>query len=138
MAITDALRDDQDDLVDRVAAAVSGGATCVQVRLKDAAPRTIVEVTRAVVIRVDVPVFVNDRFDVALAAGAAGVHLGGDDLPVADVRRITPPWFVIGASVGGDAEVANAKLADYVGIGPVYGTDSKTDAGEALSLAIRP
>ena len=136
MAITDGLRDNPTDLVDRIAAAVSGGATCIQVRLKDASPLTVVEVTRAIVARVDVPVLVNDRFDVALAAGAAGVHLGSDDLPVADVRRITPSGFVIGASVGGEeTEIANAALADYVGIGPIYGTGSKTDAGEAIGLA---
>ena len=81
------------------------------------------------------PVIVNDRFDLALAAGAAGVHLGPDDVPVVDVRRVTPPEFIIGASVGCDAEIANSELADYVGIGPLYETSSKRDAGNAIGIA---
>jgi thiamine-phosphate pyrophosphorylase len=134
MAVTDGLQGGMDDLASRVAAAVCGGATCVQVRLKDVSPREIAEVTRTILARVDVPVFVNDRFDVALAAGAAGVHLGTEDLPVADVRRVTPPEFVIGASVGSEIDIANATLADYIGIGPIYGSDSKVDAGEAIGI----
>jgi thiamine-phosphate pyrophosphorylase len=78
---------------------------------------------------------INDRVDVALAAGAAGVHLGADDMPVAAARKIAPPGFVIGASVGGDAEVVNSRGADYVGIGPVFATGSKPDAGSAIGSA---
>jgi thiamine-phosphate pyrophosphorylase len=80
----------------------------------------------------EVPLVVNDRADVALAAGAAGVHVGVDDLAPALLRRITPSGFIIGASVGNDEEVARAAGADYVGIGPVYATGSKSDAGAAI------
>ncbi len=135
MAVTDGLHGTPDRLVDRVVAAVLGGATCLQVRLKGTPARMVADVTRELVRRVRVPVIVNDRFDIALAAGAAGVHLGADDISVAEVRRATPPSFIVGASVGCDAEVINAEFADYVGIGPVYGTHSKSDAGTAIGVA---
>ena len=83
---------------------------------------------------VSVPVIVNDRADIALAAGAAGVHVGEADLPVTAIRRFAPANFIIGASLGSDAELANAKSADYVGIGPVFGSDSKDDAGSAIGV----
>jgi len=113
---------------------VRGGATSVQVRLKTATPRQVVEITRSIIERVDVPVIVNDRADIALAAGAAGVHVGEADLPAAAIRRFAPSGFIIGASLGSDAEVTNAKDADYVGIGPVYGSETKTDAGDAIGV----
>jgi thiamine-phosphate pyrophosphorylase len=134
VAITDDAEDRRRDLVDRVAAAVRGGATSVQVRLKTAAPREVVEITRSIMSAVKVPVIVNDRADIALAAGAAGVHVGEADLPVAAIRRFAPADFIVGASLGGDAELANARDADYVGIGPVYGSDSKNDAGAAIGV----
>jgi thiamine-phosphate pyrophosphorylase len=134
VAITDDAEDRRSTLVDRVAAAVRGGATSVQVRLKTATPREVVEITRSIIKRVDVPVIVNDRADIALAAGAAGVHVGEADLPAAAIRRFAPPGFIIGASLGSDAEVTNAKDADYVGIGPVYGSETKTDAGDAIGV----
>lgn len=140
LAITDDLRDGIDGLAARAAAAARGGATMIQVRLKDAGARTMTEAARAIVRAVataapDVPVLVNDRVDVALAAGAAGVHLGFDDLPVGAARRLAPPDFIIGASVGEPAEVPSAREADYVGIGPVYPTATKADAGSAIGPA---
>jgi thiamine-phosphate pyrophosphorylase len=135
VAITDDAEDRRATLADRVAAAVRGGATSIQVRLKTATPREVVELTRSIVKRVSVPVIVNDRADIALAAGAAGVHVGEADLPVAAIRAFAPANFIIGASLGSDAELANAKQADYVGIGPVYGSDSKNDAGSAIGVA---
>jgi thiamine-phosphate pyrophosphorylase len=135
VAITDDAEDRRATLADRVAAAVRGGATSIQVRLKTATPREVVEITRSIVKRVSVPVIVNDRADIALAAGAAGVHVGEADLPVAAIRAFAPANFIIGASLGSDAELANAKHADYVGIGPVYGSDSKNDAGSAIGVA---
>jgi thiamine-phosphate pyrophosphorylase len=134
VAITDDAEDQRLTLVDRVAAAVRGGATSVQVRLKRATPREVVEITRAILSKVPVPVIVNDRADIALAAGAAGVHVGEADLPVSAIRRFAPADFIIGASLGGDAELANAKEADYVGIGPLFISDSKDDAGKAIGL----
>jgi thiamine-phosphate pyrophosphorylase len=134
LAITDDLRDGRAGLVERAAAAVRGGATMVQLRLKDVDGRTLVEVARALVETLPVPVIVNDRADVALAAGAAGVHLGADDVPPRALRPALPSGFVIGASVGSDAELPQAEGADYVGIGPVFATASKGDAGDAIGV----
>jgi len=136
IAITDSLRDGPRGLALRAAAAVFGGATMIQLRLKEESARSLVEVARSIQAMVpDVPLVVNDRADVALAAGAAGVHVGVDDLAPALLRRVVPPGFIIGASVGSDDEVARAAGADYVGIGPVYGTGSKADAGAAIGAA---
>jgi len=134
VAITDDLRDGAAGLLVRAQAAVRGGATMIQLRLKDADARTLVEVARSLVkaLPAGVPLVVNDRLDVALAAGAAGVHVGPDDLPAAAIRRLVPPQFLVGASVGTDAEIALAQGADYVGIGPIYDTVSKADAGSAI------
>lgn len=134
VAITDDAEDQRSTLVEQVVAAVRGGATSVQVRLKRATPREVVEIARAIVSKVSVPVIVNDRADIALAAGAAGVHVGEADLPVSAIRRFAPPNFLIGASLGSDAELANAREADYVGIGPLFTTDSKDDAGKAIGI----
>ena len=134
VAITDDAEDHRPTLVERVAAAVRGGATSVQVRLKTASSREVVEITKAIIAKVDVPVIVNDRADIALAAGAAGVHVGEADLPVAAIRRFAPEGFIIGASLGSDAELANARDADYVGVGPVFASDSKNDAGSAIGV----
>jgi thiamine-phosphate pyrophosphorylase len=132
IAITDHIRDGQTGLIARAAAAAHGGATCIQLRLKDVSARDLVGVARELVRAVGVPVIVNDRADVAIAAGAAGAHLGADDVPPSAIRRIAPPGFIIGASVGSDAEVAGSADADYVGIGPFFATGSKSDAGEPI------
>ncbi|HUF30063.1 MAG TPA: thiamine phosphate synthase, partial [Gemmatimonadaceae bacterium] len=108
IAITDDARDGLERLVARARLAVDGGATMLQLRLKDADARAQVEAARRMVVAVRVPVVVNDRADIALAAGAAGVHLGADDVPAAVVRRFAGPDFIIGASVGDDSELALA------------------------------
>jgi thiamine-phosphate diphosphorylase len=77
-------------------------------------------------------VLVNDRPDIALAAGAAGVHLGPGDLPAHLTRRIVPPSFLIGVSVGSPDEALTAEAADYWGVGPWRTTGTKADAGDAL------
>jgi len=136
IAITDSLRDGPRGLALRAAAAVFGGATMIQLRLKEESARSLVEIARSIQAMVpEVPLVVNDRADVALAAGAAGVHVGVDDLAPALLRRVVPAGFIIGASVGSEDEVSRAAGADYVGIGPVYGTGSKADAGSAIGAA---
>ncbi len=134
IAITDDARDGLDKLIARALLAVEGGATMIQLRLKDADPRTQVEAARRLVSAVSVPVVVNDRADIAMAAGAAGVHLGADDTPAMLVRKFAGPEFIIGASVGDDKEVALAEGADYAGIGPVFESATKHDAGTALGI----
>lgn len=120
------------DLVALARAAEAGGATAVQLRLKSAPAREQVALARALVAALRIPVLVNDRPDVAVAAGAAGVHLGPDDLPVALARKVVPASFIIGASVGSEAEAAAAGDADYWGIGPWRVTSTKADAGDGL------
>jgi thiamine-phosphate pyrophosphorylase len=134
-AITDDLRDGAAGLVSRAEEAVAGGATMVQLRLKDEPARSLVEIARALIARLPVPVIVNDRVDVALAAGAAGAHVGAEDVPVSAIRPFVPPGFVIGASVTGPADLPNVAGADYAGIGPVFPTLSKTDAAPVLGIA---
>jgi thiamine-phosphate pyrophosphorylase len=132
MVVTDDALLEGRDVVQLARAAVRGGVTSVQLRLKRAGAREQVALTRGLIAALSVPVLVNDRPDVALAAGAAGVHLGPDDLPITMVQRIVPHGFMIGASVGSEAEAANAGAADYWGIGPWRTTGTKGDAGDAL------
>ena len=120
------------DLVALALAAERGGVSSLQLRLKQATPRELAERVRALVHALRIPVLVNDRPDVALAAGAAGVHLGPEDLPVPLARRIAPAGFIIGASVGSEAEAHAAGAADYWGIGPWRATETKDDAGAGL------
>lgn len=134
MVLTDPVLLDGRDAVDVCRRAVAGGATMIQVRWKDGTPRAVAELTRALVAAIAVPVLVNDRVDVALAAGAAGAHLGWDDLPVAAARAIVPPGFILGLSVGSADEAARARLlpGDYWSVGPCFATATKPDAGAAL------
>jgi thiamine-phosphate pyrophosphorylase len=134
MLVTDDRLIEGRDLVALALAAERGGATSVQLRLKLASPRDQVDRARALVAALGIPVLVNDRPDIALAAGAAGVHLGPDDLPVALARRVVPHGFIIGASVGSAGEADAAVEADYWGIGPWRSTGTKGDAGEALGV----
>lgn len=120
------------ELVGTCMEAVQGGVTCVQLRLKEVAPRELIELARRLIQDLPVPVVINDRLDVALAAGAAGVHLGPDDLPVALARGIVPRGFWIGASVGNPGEAEQGGAADYWGIGPWRATTTKADAGLPL------
>jgi thiamine-phosphate pyrophosphorylase len=135
IAITDDIRDGTEGLTARAQAAVRGGATMVQLRLKHTDARSLADVARALVAALPVPVVVNDRADVAMAVGAAGVHIGADDVPVLALRRIVPAGFLIGVSVGSDDEAALSAGADYAGIGPVYGSASKLDAGAAIGTS---
>lgn len=139
IAITDDLRDGVDGLVARCMAAARGGATMVQVRFKALSSRDLLRVTRALVGALHIPVVVNDRLDIALAASAAGVHLGMHDLPVGIARaistRASSSPFLIGASLTAAADIPEVAGADYVGVGPVLATPSKTDAAPALGVA---
>lgn len=135
VAITDSLRDGIDGLVARAMAAVAGGTTMLQLRLKDESPRTLVEVARRLRAAVpEVPVVVNGRADVALATGCAGVHLGLDDLSPAVLRRVVPEHFMIGASAGDVEHLALVTGADYVAVGPVFAPPSIVPTSSALGL----
>lgn len=120
--------------VELVAAAARGGATLVQLRDKAGGTRDLVALARAVMAALEayrVPLIVNDRVDVALAAGAAGVHLGLTDMDPADARRLVGPDVILGITVhhGAEAGAVPAGIADYAGLGPVFATASK-DPGD--------
>ena len=119
------------DPVDLARQAVQGGVTAVQLRLKAMAPRELLALARRLRKAIEVLVIVNDRPDVAAAAGL-GVHLGPDDLAVELAKRIMPPGTLIGASVGSADEARGALDADYWGVGPWRVTDTKADAGSSL------
>ncbi|MCL6480251.1 MAG: thiamine phosphate synthase [Firmicutes bacterium] len=124
-------------LVERVRHAIAAGVNWIQLREKDLTARLLVrlaaEAVRAAQ-NTSTRILVNDRLDVALAAGAAGVHLGEESLPVAAVagqRRHLPEGFLVGASCHALAEVEAAARdgADYVVFGPVFATPSKAAFG---------
>src|SRR5882762_4315713 len=134
MVITDAGALKGRDPVEACRRAAAGGASMIQVRLKDAPPSEIVALARALVGVLAVPVIVNDRVDIALAAGAAGAHLGQEDPPLDRLRPHVPPGFLLGLSVGspGEAERGRAWPADYWSVGPCFATANKADAGAPL------
>ena len=125
---------------DAVAAALAAGAPAIQLRDKEIAPRDLLPIARrlrGLTRAAGALLFVNDRLDIALAAGADGVHLGPDDLPVAPARRIAPPGFLIGYSTDDPraARRAAARGADYIGCGAVYPTTTKAGAGAPIGLS---
>lgn len=140
------------DLAWVVAEALAGGVTLVQLREKRATTREFLERARRIKPVCDeagVPLVINDRVDVALAVGAAGVHLGLKDMPYADARRLLGPRAIIGLTVHDMAELEEARAtdADYFGLGPAFPTRTKPDApapwdmdeyARACALAGRP
>lgn len=122
-----------------VAAALRGGVTMVQLRGKSLTDRELLHYAREIraLCSLHRAVFiVNDRADIAIASGADGVHLGVDDLPLEAARKLGGPGFIIGYSPETDDQIASAAArgATYLGVGPVFGTTSKSDAGVALGL----
>lgn len=129
-AIVDPERAGGHQLVDLAMRCVRGGATLVQLRDKRSETRTLIEEARAIkqaLAPFAVPFVVNDSVDVAMAAGADGVHLGQDDMAVEDARRLLGSNAIIGLSIKSveEAEAARLDLVDYVGSGGVYATSSK-------------
>lgn len=129
-AIVDPERAGGRDLAELARLCAEGGATLVQLRDKISETRAMIEAARAIkraLAPFGVPLVVNDRIDVALAAGADGVHIGPDDMAVADARRLLGPDAIIGLSIKStaEAEAAPTDLIDYVGSGGVYVTLSK-------------
>ncbi len=113
--------------------ALEGGATALQLRHKEASSRELYEEARRFRTLCDAfgaLFIVNDRLDVALAAGADGVHLGRSDLPVAPARLLVPAGFVIGASARTVEEALRARSdgADYLGVGALFPTKTKQEA----------
>lgn len=139
-AIVDPDRSGGRPLAELARLCAEGGATLVQLRDKVSETRAMVEEARAikeVLAPLGVAFVVNDRVDVALAAGADGVHLGQDDMAVTDARRLLGPAAIVGLSVKNvkEAEAAPVELIDYVGSGGVYATLSKRQKNPPIGPA---
>jgi len=123
------------DLADLARKVVAGGATLVQLRDKSGNTRAMVARARAIKAVIGaVPLLVNDRVDVALAAGCEGVHVGQEDMAVEDARRLLGRGAIIGLSIKTIAQAAAAALdlIDYAGIGGVFGTRSKQNTSKPI------
>ena len=119
-------------LIDCVREALEGGVTLVQYRAKTASSAEMYAEAlqlKALCDSFNVPLIINDRLDIAMAVGAAGVHLGQDDLPCAAARKIMGEDYLIGVSAHNPAEAKTALQsgADYLGCGAVFGTATKAD-----------
>src|SRR5690242_21715067 len=149
-AIVDPERANGRSLAELTRLVVAGGATLVQLRDKYGSTRRMIEEARAikaVLAGTSVPLVINDRVDVALAAGADGVHIGQDDMRAEDARRLLGPQAIIGLSIKSLTLAAEAPLdlLDYVAIGGVYATTSKDNTSapigtgglRAIAAAIR-
>lgn len=126
-------------LVETVVAAVRGGVTLVQLRDKHASDAALVDQARrlkAALSGSGVPLIINDRLEVALAAGADGLHLGQDDGDVAQARAALGPQALLGLSVQTREQLARLDPAalDYLGLGPVFATPSKHDHAAPLGF----
>jgi thiamine-phosphate pyrophosphorylase len=132
------------ELPDVVSAALRGGVSAVQLRAKAETTLEMLELARAIGARcraAGVPFLVNDRVDVALAAEAAGAHvghIGEEDLSPADARRLLGPDAIVGVSVGAASEAREARVqgASYVSAGPMFATSTKSNAGPAAGEAL--
>jgi len=127
------------DLCRAVEAAISGGVTLVQVREKDVSSREFYQIAlalRDLTARYQVPLLINDRLDIALAVDADGIHIGREDLPLGEARRVLRPGKIIGYSVSdvGEAVYGEKNGADYLGAGPVYMTSTKEVDIEPLGV----
>jgi len=125
--------------LDVVRQAVAGGVTCVQLREKHCSTREFIDQARALQPLLKdkrIPLIINDRLDVALAVGADGIHLGQQDMALADARKIVGQTMVIGISAESVADAIRAEQqgADYIGVSPVFATPTKADTAEALGL----
>ena len=125
--------------VEVVRAAIRGGVSCVQLREKGCSTREFMDeawLLKTLLAGTGVPLFINDRLDVALAVAADGVHLGQNDMHLSDARRLVGERLVIGISAESvaDAIRAEAEGADYIGVSPVFTTPTKMDTAPPLGL----
>lgn len=123
--------------VEVVAAAIRGGADAIQLRAKGLPTRELVDLGRRVrelTHAAGILFIVNDRADLAVALDADGVHVGPDDLPPDLARRVVGPERLVGFSAGSveEARYGRAAGVDYLGVGAIYGTQTKADAGEPV------
>lgn len=137
--VTDAELCAQAGLIDTVLAAVRGGVTMVQLRDKSASDDELTTQARTLMTALEgtgVPLIINDRLEVALAARADGLHIGQGDGDVAEARRRLGPDAILGLSVENPAQLAaiDQEKLDYLGLGPVFATASKQDHAPPLGM----
>lgn len=130
---------DAEGMLRTTAEALEGGVTIVQLRAPTWKKRALAACARDLLEMLrprGIPLIINDHADVAAAVGADGLHVGQDDLSSADARRIIGPDMILGLSAGNVDEVGGVDpaLVDYLGIGPVWATATKKDAGAAVGL----
>ncbi|EGE81968.1 thiamine-phosphate pyrophosphorylase [Blastomyces dermatitidis ATCC 18188] len=128
------------DLCEVVQDALEGGVTVVQYRDKHSDTGVMIDMAKrlhGITKKYNVPLIINDRVDVALAVGAEGVHLGQDDMKITEAKKLLPPNTYIGVSVRSNEEAFRAVQdgADYVGIGTVFATPTKTDTKSIIGTA---
>ncbi|MCP1103294.1 thiamine-phosphate pyrophosphorylase [Aequitasia blattaphilus] len=131
--VTDSELMSTDTVEESVELAIKGGVTLVQLREKNSDSRTFYEMAlrvRKITDKYHIPLIINDRLDIALAVKADGIHVGQEDLPADIIRKIVGPDMIIGVSAGNltDARKALEDGADYLGVGAMYATNTKTDA----------
>jgi len=127
---------DPERIVESCLRAEEGGVTAIQLRLKDAPSGSYLDLALRLQSQLTVPLWINDRADIAIAAGADGVHVGWEDLPPSSVRAFAEAPLAIGVSVGAPDEAAWAlrEGADYWSIGAMFATDTKADAGHPIGV----
>lgn len=137
--ITDRKVAGERSILDIVRAANRGGATVIQLREKDATTKEMIELGQAlleITRPAGVPLIVDDRVDVALAVDAEGVHVGQKDMPAALARRLIGADKILGVSAETIEQALQGERdgADYLGVGDVFGTPTKPDAGEPIGV----
>jgi thiamine-phosphate pyrophosphorylase len=128
-------------MLEAIEEALEGGVKAVQLREKDLGVRELLELARqlrGLTKEYGALLFINDRLDVALAAGADGVHLGRESMPVQAARKVSGDALTIGVSVhsAGEAKEAARGGADFITLGPVYATPSKLQYGRPVGLDV--
>lgn len=123
-----------------VAEAVAGGATMVQLRDDSTPTAELIEVARrlmGLLAPLAVPLIINNRLEVALAASATGLHIGQSDLPAAAARTALGPDALLGLSITATSQLAavDPGRVDYLGVGPIFATATKPDAAPPMGLA---
>ncbi|HBW34322.1 thiamine phosphate synthase [Desulfosporosinus sp. BICA1-9] len=123
------------DLAQSIELAIQGGVTLVQLREKSLSTKDFLQLAievKAITSRYQIPLIINDRLDIALAVDAEGLHVGQEDLPMLKARELFGPNKIIGVSASTleEAILAQQQGADYLGVGAVFSTSTKTDAPE--------
>ncbi len=141
-AVTDRAWVGEQTLGEQVEAALKGGVTCVQLREKELDAEAFLKEAReicALCRRYGVPFIVNDNVDAAIACGADGIHVGQEDMAAGEVRRRAGDAMILGVSVHTVEEARRAvrEGADYLGLGAVFPTSTKTDVDQMSNETLR-